>query len=202
MLKVGLTGGIASGKSTISRLFEKLGVPVHDTDVISHELMQAGEKAYIEAIKHFGDGILNDDQTINRSLLRQIVFDDPAEKGWLEQMIHPMIRQRSEQALREVVKADYAILVVPLLFESGFDKLVDHVIAIDCPQQVQIERLMERDGIDEGLAQQMISSQLSNDQRLARADSHITNADKEDRMPDVQRIHQQLLGLAQSRERQ
>ncbi len=196
MLKVGLTGGIASGKSLISKLFAELGIPVIDTDRISHDLMQPGQKAYINAIEHLGPEIVKPDQSIDRALLRQRVFEHPEQRRWLEQMIHPLIRQAAVAQMQAAAPADYLILVVPLLFESGFDDLVDHVIAIDCPASTQIQRLLQRDGISRHMAEQMIAAQLSNEQRLHRADSIIHNPDDSDRSSAVQALHQQLLQLA------
>ncbi len=196
MFKVGLTGGIASGKSVISRLFAELGVKVIDTDRISHQLMQPGQPAYARAVEHFGPGIVKPDQTIDRALLRQQVFDDPEQRHWLEQMIHPMIRQAAIEAMLSASSGDYVILVVPLLFESGFDALVDHTVAIDCPPALQIQRLQQRDGISSQLAEQMIAAQLSNAQRLQKADSVIANHDDGDRSTQVQAMHQHLMQLA------
>lgn len=196
MFKVGLTGGIASGKSTISQHFKNLGIAVYDTDDISHNLMQPGQPAYLKSVQHFGRDILNEDLSLKRALLRQKIFNQPEQKLWLEQMIHPMIRQRSIEAMQEKQPSDYVVLVVPLMFETGFDQLVDYVVAINCPADVQKSRLIHRDGINEELAQQMISSQMSNDQRLKLSDTSISNHDDEDRSKDVQSLHNRLIRLA------
>ena len=198
MFRVGLTGGIASGKSTISQLFEKLGVIVIDTDKISHHLMQPGEAGYDKTLAHFGPQILNPDQSIDRGQLRKIIFSNAAEKTWLEQLLHPLIRQRAEQAMQQAKNTDYVLLVVPLLFETGFEQLVDHVIAIDCPASIQIQRLIQRDGVDALLAKRMLNAQLSNEQRTARADSVLPNANDGDRSGDVLKLHQHLLQLAKA----
>lgn len=196
MLRVGLTGGIASGKSTISALFEKLGVSVIDTDSISRELMHIGQPAYLRVVEHFKTNILNSDKSINRSKLRQKVFNQPQQKRWLEQMIHPLILDRSEQAMQQLTGSGYALLVVPLMFETGFDKLVDFVIAIDCPAPVQRSRLMQRDGIDEQLAAKMIESQIDNDQRCGLSDYVIHNRDNQNRAKEVLLLHNELEQLA------
>lgn len=201
MFKVGLTGGIASGKSIISQHFRQLGVSVFDTDEISHALMQPGEAAYNSTIEHFGQGILNDDLTINRRLLRQKVFNYPDQRLWLEKMIHPMIRERSRQVLQQHQSGEFVMLVVPLLFETGFEKLVDYVIAIDCPASVQKSRLMQRDGIDEQLAEQMIAAQLGNEQRLALSDISIRNRDNDDLSMAAQTLHARLVKIAQQNNR-
>ncbi len=174
MRRIGLTGGIASGKSTISDALARKGLPVIDTDVISRELMQPGEPGFAASIAHFGSSILDKNGEIDRAALRRRVFDNPAERQWLEAMLHPLIRERVRQQA-DKLKDGNVIIVVPLLFESGFDDLVDLSIAIDCPREIQLERLMQRDGVDRRLAEQMLDAQLSNEERLRRADLSIRN---------------------------
>lgn len=197
MLKVALTGGIASGKSLVSDLFLQLGTPIVDTDIISHQLMSSGGEGYHKAIDHFGPDLLNNDGSINRSMLRQLVFDDTSQRDWLEQMLHPLIAEESERAMQQHADAPYAILVVPLLFEAGFEKLVNKIIAIDCPRSTQLKRLIQRDGISEPLADKMIDAQLSNADRLARADFVIHNRANTPVDNQVNDIHQQLLALTE-----
>jgi len=196
MFRVGLTGGIASGKSTISQLFAELNIPVIDTDVISHQLMQKGQQAYQETLLHFGPHILNQDDSINRVLLRQIIFSEPAQKTWLENLLHPLIRARTEQQIASYKQADYVLVVVPLMFETGFNRFLDHIIAIDCPPPTQLERLIQRDRIQPELAQKMLDAQLDNQQRLQLADSCINNQDNLNRKQDVLDLHSRLLVLA------
>ena len=174
MLRIGLTGGIASGKSLISDALARRGYPIIDADVISRELMQPGAPGYQACIDHFGQAVLDRQGRIDRAALRRKVFDDPAQRYWLESMLHPLIRARIEKRI-ESLDADLAFIVVPLLFESGFDQLVDLTLTIDCPRQVQLERLLQRDGIDRELANRMLDTQLSNDERLQRADLSIRN---------------------------
>ncbi|MCP4074682.1 MAG: dephospho-CoA kinase [Gammaproteobacteria bacterium] len=197
MFRVGLTGGIASGKSTISQLFYKLGIPVIDTDIISHQLMQIGQAAYEQTVLHFGQKILSRDGNINRAKLRQIIFSQPQQKLWLEKMIHPQILTTTENRIASLSAGDYVLVVVPLMFETGFNKLVNHVIAIDCPIETQQKRLIQRDKIDSKLAREMISSQLDNQSRLELADSIIVNQDNNNREMDVLKLHKKILNLQQ-----
>ena len=199
MFSVGLTGGIASGKTTISELFAERGVPVVDTDVISRRLLDPGELAFDQVRAHFGEDILTDDGKIDRGRLRHIVFNQPPEKSWLETMLHPLIFQRSLEAISSCAGASYVLVVVPLLFETNFQSLVDRVLAVDCPAEQQIKRLMKRDRIDEALAKKMLAQQLSNDERLARAHDVIENgASPADLDHQVEILHQRYLELSEA----
>ena len=197
MYAVGLTGGIASGKTTISNLFAAQGVPVIDTDVISRQLLEPGEVAYAQVRTHFGDEILRDDKHIDRARLRRIVFSNADEKSWLETMLHPLIYQGSLAAIRDHSGAQYVLVVVPLLFETNFQPLVDRVLVVDCPPALQIERLLKRDRLDETLARQMLSQQLGNSERIARAHDVIVNrGDVAELEEQVLRLHRQYLELS------
>ena len=209
MFRVGLTGGIASGKTTISRFFEQLNIPVIDTDIISHQLMEPGQDGYIQTVEHFGLSILNSDTTIDRELLRKYIFNDEKQKSWLEQMLHPLIRNTAIQLMLEQKEADYVLLVVPLMFETGFNQLVDHVIAIDCPLSIQRQRLIQRElnksngnkAIDEAIVDKMIASQLSNKKRMSLSNSVLKNDDNQSRELSVKEIHNYLLSLAQKKQK-
>lgn len=197
MFAVGLTGGIASGKTTISNLFAARGIPVIDTDVISRQLLEPGELAYCQVCGHFGDAILQSDGSIDRKRLREIVFNDRDAKSWLETMLHPLIFQRSLDAIQDSGDAAYVLVVVPLLFETNFQSLVDRVLAVDCPAETQIERLVRRDAIETDLAQKMLEQQLQNKERLARAHDVIENRDDGgDLERQVDRLHRRYLELA------
>ncbi len=200
MFSVGLTGGIASGKTTVSNLFEALGVPVIDTDVISRKLLEPGELAYRQACAQFGKGILLPNGEIDRASLRKIVFSDRNQKSWLEAMLHPLIYQRSHDAMVEHSRADYVLLVVPLLFETNFQSLVDRILVVDCPAEQQIRRLIKRDGIDEELAHNILAQQLGNSDRVARAHDIIDNRDDSvDLASQVAALHQSYLQLSVNR---
>ena len=199
MFAVGLTGGIASGKTTISNLFAELGVPVIDTDVISRELLQPGQLAYRQVRQHFGESVVAADGRLDRAELRRIVFTDRSQKSWLEKMLHPLIFQRSHDAILEHRRAAYVLVVIPLLFETNFQSLVDRIVVVDCPAEVQIERLVRRDNIDEALARRMLAQQLDNAARLARAHDIIDNsADGKDLRSQVLELHQSYLSRADS----
>ncbi len=196
MFAVGLTGGIASGKTTISNLFARLGVPVVDTDVISRKLLEPGELAFDQVCAHFGDRIIRSDGDIDRSRLREIVFNEREEKSWLETMLHPLIFQRSHDAIVAHSAANYVLVVIPLLFETNFQSLVDRILVVDCPAEQQIERLVKRDHIDEALARKMLSQQLTNDERIARAhdiiDNRSVNADLESQVESLHQLYLQM----------
>ena len=196
MFKVGLCGGIASGKSTISRIFESLGVSIVDTDLISHELMQPGQVGYQKTLDHFGPEILLPNAAINRNRLRELVFNDPDLKRWLEQMLHPLIKDEAIKLMQEISNTPYVLLVVPLMFETGFNQLVDHVIAIDCPRSVQITRLIQRDGINEKLANQILDAQINNEERIRLADSIISNSENSDPSEQISTLHHKLILLS------
>lgn len=197
MFAVGLTGGIASGKTTISNLFARLEVPVVDTDVISRKLLEPGELAFDQVCAHFGDRIIKPDGEIDRSRLREIVFNQRDEKSWLETMLHPLIFQRSHDAIVAHSAANYVLVVIPLLFETNFQSLVDRILVVDCPTEQQIERLIKRDHIDEALALKMLSQQLSNDERIARAHDIIDNRSIDaDLESQVESLHQLYLRMS------
>lgn len=201
MFSVGLTGGIASGKTTISNLFAALQVPIVDTDVISRALLKPGENAYNQVCTHFGTRILGPNDEIDRAELRKIVFTDAAEKSWLETMLHPLIFQRSHNAMLEYSRSDYVLVVVPLLFETNFQSLVDRILVVSCPAELQIERLVTRDHIDEELARNMLSQQLSNSERLSKAHDVIENRGNEEELAsEVARLHQAYLKLSSSKD--
>lgn len=197
MFSVGLTGGIAAGKTTLSNMFAGLGVPVIDTDVISRKLLEPGEPGYDQVCAHFGDSIMGTENEIDRARLREIVFSNPDEKFWLETMLHPLIYRSSHDAILEHAQADYVLIVVPLLFETNFQALVDRILVIDCPPELQLERLVQRDHIDEALARKMLAQQLSNSARLTRAHDIVDNSDNAtDLESQVEALHQLYLRLS------
>jgi len=198
MLIIGLTGGIGSGKSTVARHFESLGVPVIDADIITRELVKPGQDALKEIVAHFGPDIIQTDGQLNRAWLRALIFDNPGERKVLENILHPRAR---ESALRQLAKLDapYCILCVPLLLESGWDDMVHRVLVIDLPRELQIQRTMDRDGIPENQVETIINTQIDRDSRLSAADDVIVNTgDTTALLEQVDRLHQKYLQLAKT----
>ncbi|MDN0077291.1 dephospho-CoA kinase [Crenobacter sp. SG2303] len=174
---VGLTGGIGSGKSTVAELFAERGVTVVDTDRISHQLTgpNGGAMAAIEA--EFGSTVVRKDRALDREAMRGIVFSDPGARVRLEAILHPLIRAESERQLC-LAEGPYALLVVPLLFETGhYDALLARVLVVDCSEEVQRHRVMQRNGLDEATVSAIMAAQLPRAERLARADDVIDNND-------------------------
>ncbi len=193
MLVVGLTGGVASGKTTISDLFSAFDVPVIDTDIISRRLLDQGQPGYESVANKLGSSILLEDESINRRALRQMFFDNANLKSWLEALLHPLIYQSVTQHINDLSSASYVLVVVPLLFESNFTSLIDRALVVDCLRDTQLKRLMVRDGIDEPLACKMLDQQCSNRERLDRADDIIHNNYGDNLTTQVHRLHQQYL---------
>lgn len=175
MLRVGLTGGIASGKSTVAEFFRQLGAPIVDTDHLAREVVAPGEPGLAAVVEAFGPEIVAADGTLERSRLRRIVFGDAAARRQLEQILHPLIRARALRALA-AIEADYAIVVVPLLVETDFAALVDRVLVVDCPPEDQLARLRERESISQEDALAMLAAQADRQTRLTAADDVIDNA--------------------------
>lgn len=196
MLKIGLTGGIATGKTRISNLFSQLKTPIIDTDIISREILEPGQPGYLAILNHFGNSIILDDEKIDRRKLRQLVFNNRTEKQWLESMLHPIIFKRAQQLIGRHNKAKFVIVVIPLLFETDFNQLVDRVLVVDCDVNTQIERLLLRDKIDAALAQKMIDQQWSNQNRINHADDIICNNNGDDLDNQVMALHQKYLTLS------
>ena len=193
---VGLTGGIGSGKSTVAELFRQQGAAIIDSDAISHQLT-ASVGAAIEAIREsFGAGYLDASGALDRARMRKLVFADDGAKQRLEAILHPMIRERMLQQAQTA--APYALLVIPLLFETGnYLPLLQRVLAVDCPETAQVERAMRRNGLSEAEVRAIMARQLPRAERLARADDVINNdAGPEGLPPQVERLHRQYSALA------
>lgn len=198
MLAVGLTGGVASGKSTIAKSFQALGVPVLDADQVARDVVAPGTPGLQAIVDRFGKDILGTNNELDRAAMRKHVFADPQARRDLEAIIHPAVRA----AMLEWLAAQttpYAMLMVPLLVESGLTRMVGSVVVVDLPATVQRQRLMTRDTVDEGLADQMIAAQATRQQRLDAADHVIDNAGTVDDLPaQVEAVHAALLATARA----
>jgi dephospho-CoA kinase len=174
MFRVGLTGGIASGKSTVSQLFAALGVPIIDSDEIAREVVAPGTPGLAAIHARFGAGVLQTDGSLDRAALRRIVFADAAARQALEAITHPAIRAAMDRRSREL-GGPYQILAIPLLAEGGGRGRVDRVLVIDCPEELQVLRVMARDRTSAPQAHAVLAAQASRTQRLALADDVIVN---------------------------
>jgi dephospho-CoA kinase len=194
--RVGLTGGIASGKTVVAGLFAKLGAQVIDTDEIARQVVASGQPALAKIGAAFGPGVLTPDGDLDRAALRNLVFDDVAGRRQLEAILHPIIR-RETVVRAATADGPYQLLVVPLLIETDFRDLVDRVLVVDCPETVQRERLLARDEEDPARAGRIMDAQLSRSERLAAADDIVDNAGSHDRTRrQVEALHERYLQLA------
>ena len=172
IFRVGLTGGIACGKTTVADMFAALGAQIIDTDELARDVVEPGEPALESVIEHFGSTILDDDGRLDRRALRRLVFSDPEKRHLLEQILHPAIRQRMIES-SAIVRGPYQVLVIPLLVESHSDGHVDRVLVVDCDEEVQLRRLMNRDHESRETAENMLAAQISRQDRLDHADDII-----------------------------
>lgn len=195
-LRIGLTGGIASGKSTVADLFAEHHAPIIDTDVIARQIVRPGEPALDEIRAAFGDDVLDAQGRLDRGLMREIVFSDTARREKLESILHPGIR---DEAIRQSDSADgpYQIIVVPLLVGSPMQQFMDRILVVDCHEDTQIRRLLARDAENEDQARRMLSAQACRQDRLAIADDVIANdSDLRNTRSQVHDLHNKYLMLA------
>jgi len=176
---VGLTGGIGSGKSTVSELFHDQGIQVIDADTIARDLVIPDTPCFKAIVEHFGEDVLETTGTLNRTYLRELIFNDDNQRKWLESLLHPAIRKEIDHQISEI-ESTYIILSVPLLIESDQYDFVDRVLVIDIPENIQIARIKIRDANTEELIQEIIASQVSREMRLNRADDIIDNSGSQD----------------------
>ena len=196
MWTVGLTGGIGSGKSAASALFEQYGICVVDADVVAREVVEPGTSALTQITEHFGSEILNTQMQLDRAKLRTIIFSNPEEKDWLEHLLHPLIRKEIAYQL-EHAHSPYAILVSPLLFETDQHQLVSRTLLIDLPEALQVERASQRDNSDAQEIKKIMANQLSRECKIDKADDIISNLhDFEYLREEVERQHLHYLELA------
>jgi dephospho-CoA kinase len=215
MFVVGLTGGIGSGKSTVAERFAARGVPVIDTDAIARELAAPGGAALPDIHARFGDAVMQADGTLDRAALRRIVFADGAARRQLEAILHPRIRRRVEQTVAALT-APYALIVIPLLVQrqdclpgecsaaspvwavtADYRPLLNRVLVVDCPEVLQIERVMARNGLSQADVEAILATQAGRAERLAAADDVIVNVDTPAALDaEVAHLHRRYLALA------
>jgi dephospho-CoA kinase len=199
-LRVGITGGIGSGKSALTDRLARRGVVIVDADVVARRVVEPGTPALAAIAGHFGAQVLQDDGTLDRAALRAIVFNAPEERRWLESLTHPLIGAQLAADL-DAAASPYVVLSSPLLLEGSQRDLVDHVVVVDVPETLQVERASARDNNAPGLVRKIMAAQLPREKRLALADTVIDNsgdlAALEQRAED---LHHRLLQLAAQRE--
>ncbi|WP_215404153.1 dephospho-CoA kinase [Vibrio gigantis] len=194
---IGLSGGIASGKTTVANLFnEHFGIDIVDADIVAREVVALGSDGLKQITEHFGESILLEDGTLNRSRLRELIFSDPKEKQWLNDLLHPMIRDKIDSDLSKIT-SPYGLLVAPLLVENQMQGMADRVLIVDVPVEVQIERTMNRDNVSKEQVASILMSQASREQRLAVADDVIKNHTKnQELLPQITDLHQKYLAIS------
>lgn len=198
MLVIGLTGGIGSGKTTVAQLFEKQGVPLIDADLIARELTETQKPAWKKISAHFGPGILKTDHSLNRQKLREIIFNDPGKRLWLEKLLHPLITEEIQNRLQKL-QAPYCIVAIPLLIETGPYPFIDRILVVDVDEATQLQRLKARDQTRVEELQKIIASQTSREKRLAEAHDLIqNNGEQNELQAKVDKLHQFYLSLDRS----
>ena len=171
---IGLTGGIGSGKTAASDAFKSLGVDIIDADMSSRRVVERGQPALEDIQDHFGSDILDSENNLDRAKLREIIFQDPKERVWLEELLHPKIAQHIKDQL-ESSKSPYCVLVSPLLLETEQKSFCSSVLVVDVPEESQISRTSKRDGVSEEQVKSIIATQINREQRLKQADEIIMN---------------------------
>ena len=199
MLVIALTGGIGSGKTTVSDLFKSKNVPIIDTDIIARQIVEQDEPAYIEIIKIFGKEILTTDKSIDRKLLRKLIFSSEQKRLQLEKILHPIIWNEVAAQISRLV-SPYCIIVVPLLVENlTKDKSVkfDRTLVIDTTEELQLQRSIKRDNTDKAMVENIMKNQVSRQTRLDAADDIIRNIDNMDSLnKEVEKLHMQYIQLS------
>lgn len=197
-LRIGLTGGIASGKSTVAQRFIDLGVPVIDADVAARTVVAPGTPGLADVIKRFGPRVVAENGDLDRHALRDLIFSDPGSRRDLEGILHPLIRADMDQSEERAV-GPYVVMAIPLLVEGGSRDRVDRVLVVDVDEAMQLQRLRARDGCTLEQAQAILASQASRPARLAAADDVVSNTGTvTDLRQAVDRLHQRYLRLAET----
>lgn len=197
---VALTGGIGSGKTTVANQFADLGVPVVDADIIARAVVEPGMPALNAIVNRFGSEILKKDGSLDRKSLREIIFNNPEQKAWLNALIHPLIQEETLR-LFKATKSPYIIWVIPLLIENKATHFADRILVIDVSRDTQLKRTMLRDGSNRQLTENILNAQVSREERLSYADDVINNdGDLAPVSSEVMRLHRQYLLFAKLKE--
>ncbi|MFH0264421.1 dephospho-CoA kinase [Vibrio rumoiensis] len=201
---VGLTGGIGSGKTTIANLFhDQFGIEIIDADVVAREVVEPGTRGLNAIAEYFGEQVLTSEGELDRAALRERIFSNVDEKKWLNNLLHPLIRQSITQQLSKV-SSDYSLLVVPLLVENSWQPMIDRLLVIDVQPETQIARTRQRDGVSEDQVHSILASQASREERLSFADDVINNdaplneQTKQKLLSQVTVLHKKYLALSHS----
>ncbi|HDY7828879.1 TPA: dephospho-CoA kinase [Vibrio vulnificus] len=196
-LVIGLTGGIASGKTTVANLFQQhFAIDIVDADIVARQVVAPGSPGLTAIVGHFGADILTCEGELDRGQLRQRIFAHSEEKQWLNALLHPMIRRKMIEDLAQV-SSPYALLVVPLLVENQLQTLCDRVLVVDVEEKTQLQRTMDRDGVDEQQVRAILKAQASRHERLALADDVIKNESKDqDLLQQITDLHQKYLAMS------
>ena len=195
-LRIGLTGGIASGKTTVANLFAALGVTIVDTDLLSREVVAPGSPLLQQITDHFGMAVQSGDGSLDRQELRKRIFADPGERKWLETLLHPAIRKLTDERCAAAT-GPYVIVAIPLLVETGGASRFDRVLVVDCDPELQLARLMARDGSSREEAQRILAAQASRSARLAVASDVVHNdGDLAQLRDQVEKLHRQYVMAA------
>lgn len=200
MLVIGITGGIGSGKSAATDYLAAKGIRVVDADQVSRQVVEPDRPALDEIRTHFGDGVIQADGSLDRRALREIVFSDPAQRQQLEAITHPAIAREMLHQLR-ASESPYTILVSPLLLETSQRQMVDRVLLVDVPEQLQRERTARRDQVSEEQVRQIMAAQMSREERRRKADDIVVNDDTlESLYRQLDPLHQKYLQLAREKD--
>jgi dephospho-CoA kinase len=205
MLLVGLTGGVATGKSTVARMFQQCGAAIIDADALARDVVQPGKPAWRDIVGRYGGGVLQPDRTLNRHALAEVVFGHPRELAALNAIVHPRVAKEQRRLVREIARKDPESLVVydvPLLFEAGVDARVDRILVVTADRTTQIKRLQQRNGLTRAEALRRIRSQTPLSEKRKRADDVLDGTLARPRLQRlVKRLYRELIGLAKERKK-
>ncbi|GAD78522.1 dephospho-CoA kinase [Vibrio ezurae] len=195
-LVIGITGGIGSGKTTVANHFhDNYHIDIVDADLVAREVVEPGSDGLQAIITQFGGDIIHSDGTLNRVKLRELVFADPKNKAWIDQLLHPMIRQKMQQQIQQST-SPYCLLVIPLMAENNLQTMADQVLVVDVSPETQVQRTLARDGVSKEQVHAILKAQASREQRLAIADDIISNDGRSELLAEkIAQLHRKYLAL-------